>query len=517
MERKSSIKDVHKCITQDYPELYKTLVSKLGENNPFAKFSIGAGAYVWSDNRCHWLRMIDASELKQSFVRESIDHTKADVATIIGAKTAGALFTIPDDSYIYYNEDGGDVRILIAGWGFKKPVRVTSGPETAQIRQKNPVSISFSYDGDRLKNYAFGLRLAKQVKRLSTDGSGLCSFGDLKVGENYIVVDFKNGGDYQLNIIEGQSVYNFDVTQYSQLDIFAVSDDQPLHGEKVEVLYHGNQYEATTDKEGHATIKLPFYENESATATMREKTESTCMSDTGGQIQFVFQSDTPVIPDKKIEEIFNPYVLVKKENGDFVDNYPIKVEYNDDTTDYMSDAEGKVKLSNLEVGKSMKVIDGNNPENVAEYVLDSEQQEYVFIIPDVHDDRRDVKVMFRDMKGNPIVCNNVVFRQADALEQTKQLDANGDTYLKPGDFKVGTTISACINGWSNAEQYSPIPFTLEEDEYEYLLQEKESTTKSSWWEIILEILAVLVSIVLLLVLWPLFEVFCEEMFESIYL
>jgi hypothetical protein len=77
-------------------------------------------------------------------------------------------------------------------------------------------------------------------------------------------------------------------------------------------------------------------------------------------------------------------------------------------------------------------------------------------------------------------------------------------------------MSAHINGWSNAEQYPPIPFTLEEDEYEYLLQEKESTTKSTWWKIFLEILTVLVAIASLWLLWPFFEVFCLEMFKSIY-
>ena len=98
MERKSSVKDVHQYIKQDYPELYKALCSKLGESNPFAKFSIGAGNYVWSDNRCKWNRMIDASELKQSIIHESLNQTKADVATIIGSKTAEALFTTPDNS-----------------------------------------------------------------------------------------------------------------------------------------------------------------------------------------------------------------------------------------------------------------------------------------------------------------------------------------------------------------------------------------------------------------------------------
>ena len=304
MERKSSIKDVHKYIKQDYPELYKTLCSKLGESNPFAKFSIGAGNFVWSDNRCQWHRMIDASELKQSIIQDSLNQTKAEVATIIGSKTADALFTTPDNSYIYYNDDNGEVKILVAGWGFKKPVRVVSGPQISTVSQKNPISISFSYDGDRLKNYEFGLRLAKQVKRLSTDGSGLYVFDNLKVGENYVVTDINSGQDFQLNIIEGQSLYDFDVTRYSTLNVSAVSDDQPIIGESVEILYNGKRYDTTTDGNGHATIQLPLYDGESVTASMRDKSESTRISETGGSIEFVFKTEKPdEDPAKKFVDI----------------------------------------------------------------------------------------------------------------------------------------------------------------------------------------------------------------------
>lgn len=600
MERKSSIKDVHKYIKQDYPELYKTLCSKLGENNPFAKFSIGAGNYVWSDNRCQWSRMIDASELKQSIIIDSLNQTKADVAAIIGSKTAEALFTTPDNSYIYYNDNNGEVKILVTGWGFKKPVRVVVGPETTMTSHKNPISISFSYDGDRLKNYEFGLRLAKQVKRLSTDSSGLYVFDNLKVGENYVVTDINSSKDFQLNITEGQSLYDFDVTKYSALNISAISDDQPINGERVEILYHGRRYDTTTDGNGHATIQLPLYEGESVTASMRDKNESTRISESGGNIEFVFKTEKPVEPDKKFvniqvsvmkdsemlpsqpvtigyggvtfegitdsngtfskqleeipnevctvntpgfesqskllncnelnkfvfekttaktptKDVFNPFILVKRENGDVVDNYPIAVEYDENITDFFSNAEGIVALSDFEDGKTMKVIDKNNLDNVADYTLDKEQKEYVFIIPEEEkEETKDIKVMFRDLKGNPVVCSNVIFRQEGKPELKAQLNADGDTFFKEGIFDVNSPMTVHIIGWSNSEQYPPIPFTLEDDEYEYLLQEKESETKSTWWKILLEILACLIAIASLWLLWPFFEGFCQGMFESIY-
>ena len=592
MERKSSVKDVHQYIKQDYPELYKTLCSKLGESNPFAKFSIGAGNYVWSDNRCQWDRMIDASELKQSIIHDSLNQTKADVATKIGSKTAEALFTTPDNSYIYYNDDNGDVKILIAGWGFKKPVRIISGPDTSTVPLKNPVSISFSYDGERLKNYEFGLRLAKQVKRLSTDDGGLYVFDNLKIGENYIVTDINNNKDFQLNIIAGQSLYDFDVTRFTTLDVSARCDDQPIIGETVGITCHGKKYDITTDGNGHATIQLPLYDGEEVKAFMRDKEETIHISANDNHIDFIFEKEKNVVdiqvcvkkdgqavaerlvaidygdfhfegntdpngiykcqmeekpnveckvstPEYEsqskllhVEDLntfdfdkttthetdsFTPYILVKRENGEIVADYPISVEYDGSKNDYISDGNGIIKLPELEVGKTIIVTDGNDAENRTEYLLKKEEEEYVFIIPDeIEDESKDIKVMFRDMKGTPIVCNNVTFHQEGKPELSFQLDENGDAYIKEGTFDINKTIHASINGWTNKEQYSPIPFELEKDEYEYLLQEKEPQYKSTWWKIILEILAILISICLFIILWPIFEEFCSSFYNSFY-
>lgn len=602
MERKSSVKDVHQYIKQDYSELYKTLCSELRDNNPFAKFSIGAGNYVWSDNRYQWHRMIDSSSFKRSMIQDMIAQTKEEIKPLVGAKTVEVLFTTPDDSYIYYNDDGGDLKILVTGWGFKKPTRIIVKPPKEDIDQDNTISLSFSYDGEKLKDYEFGLRLKNRIKRLHTNENGIFEekFG---IGESYTVTDINNNKDFSLVIVEGQSSYDFDVTRYSTLDVSAISDGQPINGETVEILYHGKRYDTTTDVHGHATIQLPLYDGESVTASMRGKNESTRISETGENIEFVFKTEKPKEPEepakkfvdiqvsvmkdsemlpsqpvtisyggvsiegitdlngifsKQIEEIpnevcavdtpgfesqskllncnelnkfvfekttatapandyFNPFILVKRENGDIVDNYPIAIEYDDNITDYISNAEGIVALSDFEDGKTMKVIDKNNLDNVADYTLNKEQKEYVFIIPEEKpEEPKDIKVMFRDLNGNPVVCSSVIFRQEGKPELRAQLNADGDTFFKEGIFDVNSPMTVHIIGWSNSEQYPPIPFTLEENEYEYLLQEKEPKTKSTWWKIILEILACLVAIASLWLLWPFFEGFCQGMFESIY-
>ena len=67
-----------------------------------------------------------------------------------------------------------------------------------------------------------------------------------------------------------------------------------------------------------------------------------------------------------------------------------------------------------------------------------------------------------------------------------QLDAEGNTYFAKTTFQVGPEIETTFIG--SEKEYDPIKFTLEDNENEYLLQEKGD---GGWWYIVLEILAVL--------------------------
>ena len=118
MERKSPIEELYKSIPQDLPSLYEALCSKLGDSNPFAKFSIGSGTYIWKDDRYQWQKMVDAGDDEQPFIKDALHCTIESVSKIIGVKTANALFITPDDSYLYYYDDGDQTRILVTGWGF---------------------------------------------------------------------------------------------------------------------------------------------------------------------------------------------------------------------------------------------------------------------------------------------------------------------------------------------------------------------------------------------------------------
>lgn len=590
MEKKSSIKEVHKLVQQDYPELYKKITGILGDESPFAKFSIGAGNYIWSDNRCNWHQMIAWSSMKQEAVKEALAGVRTKFSSQFGEKQTELLFSVPDDGYIFFNDDEGDVRILLTGWGFKKPVRINTKPIIEEIVKKNPITIAFIYGGTRLPNYQFGLRLSNKVRKLHTEADGLCHMGNLGIGERYIIYDIQNNNNtYNLEIVDGQSHYDIDLTKYTLLNVSAFADEQPIYNEHIEIVYHGTQYNAVTDAGGHATLELPLYEDENLSATLRGQSKSTNIHADGNRIDFVFQTPLPPPPvvetnvvvtvmidgaacpnhnitinyngqtynggtnengqfvqhlpisdgelcnvsadnyisqrkeltstpinEFRFEKCLNkvvPKIIVKRENGDVVGDYPVTVETNGESNHYITDVNGRIVLPEITENVTMTVIDGNNQSHTEEYIVTSEQEEYIFTIPDeepVIEHR--LKLMFRDKKGKPIKCNGVRFHQEGSEDVNVTLDENGDTYLPKDTFKTGEKITASINGWE--ENYDPIPFMTDENEDEYLLQEKPST--KSWRIILLQILAVLTTVFAVTILWPYLEALAAGIYQGVY-
>lgn len=593
MERKSSVNEVHKVVQKDLSELFKTLSKKLGQDNPFAKVSIGNGYYLWSDTRCQWNQMITAGDFEQSIVKDALLRTKKKIAPLIGNNTADLLFTTPDDSYIYYNDDDDAVKILITGWGFKKPVRVTGGPDDGKLRKNIPVTLSFSYDGEKQSMYEFGVQIPTQIKKFKTDKTGHYHFSNLTQKE-LLLKDFVTGKDFHLVVEEGREEYDFDVTVYTKLLFKATVDNNPIVGENISVKYCGKSYDVATDSNGSAVVQLPLHENEQAIATLRDQSHSEEILSGVNNIEFAFE--TPIekvstdievsvmednkpaagksvvityagkqyngttnerglftqqvdvksdescsvsVPDyesqsKILQEtainVFRfekvtahpeplvepvklaPHILIEGDNGFIGNKYPILVEYNGITTNYISDENGIVQLPEMEEGKTMKVTDGFNPSNTAEYKLKSEQTEYVFHVPyEPKEEKAEIKIMLRNVEGKPIKCDRVRFLQEGTNDVLASLDKNGDTYLSVDTFNVDKPISVSIHG--GIKEYSPFAFTFDKNENEYLLQEKNTT---SWLSILLQILLVLASIAIVYYIWPVLAEIFGGTFAGLY-
>lgn len=604
MEKKSSVKEVYKTIKQDLPELHKILCNKLGEDNPFAKISLGAGFYAWADDRYQWHSLSEASDLKQETVNSALFKLKNNIAGKLGEKTADALFTVPDDGYIYYNDDAEETKILITGWGFKKPIRVISEGDKGSFKKKNPISLSFLYDGERLPKYEFGIRLTKQLKRLSTDNDGYYKFSNLKVGEHFTLVDLNKGNDLKLSIIEGKSQYDFDVTAYTTINVSISENELPLQNEDISLSYHNKDYQLKTDSAGNAKIEVAYHEGEIVSASVRDQNKQQAIDATENHISFSFESpveEPPLqpkntdisisvlfnsqgVPNQKVvitygdntyegltddngkfiqnvefqenancevsvigyepqskllepeienifvfdkteqpkeegekeeeEAPFTPYIVVKRKDGSVVPDYSINITKPNDHQVAMSDDAGIVQVTDVFPGDNITVTDTNHPENSCSYLLDANQIEYVFFIEE--DEEEDItpliKLIFRDVNDNAISCEEVNLHQDGVEDINSPLDEDGVTYIESDHFKTGVPVEITFKGWK--DEYKPVPFTIDKDEYEYLIQEKEP--KTSWKRRMLEILLGVLTAILCFILWPIIEAFVTGFANEIY-
>lgn len=592
MEKKTPTRDIYPVTTKNIKGISEDLIRAFGAEVPFAKFSIGGGFYVWSDNRCNWLQMIAASESEQKVIRDAYYEFKKRFTPLLGEQNAEILFTIPDESYIYYCRVGGETKFLITGWGFMKPTKHTGGPDIIDVKDIHSTSWSLCYDGTPLPNYEFGIKAGNDVKRKITPNDGVFKLEKCDVGSSYTIVDLKSGKEFNVMVTSENRHYDFDITTRCKLVLSATEGATPIVGECINVAYNEKAYSATTNQEGKAEIALPYFENTIIEATLRGESKCDIIQLAGNEIAFNFQSevapeitttvevevykDSMPSPNEfvtvsysgrvfngitdlngkyscvvkivegavcevsvgdygnksreltqtpynlfrfdKLSEIVDdktlitPYIFIKGEEGYIGSKYPIRVEYNGISTQYVSDENGIVQLPKMEAGAEMVVYDVLHDDNIERYTLDAETLEYIFHIPN-KPVKQDIKVMFRDYYDRPVKCDSVRFYQEETLiEHTTTLDEEGCAYFDYDTFLYDRELTATINGWERT--YKPIAFTIEEGEYAYLIQELKP--KTNWQVILLQIFALLAAIALVGAIWILFEPLCREIFDLIY-
>lgn len=516
MEKKSKSGDIHKIVlNRDYTEYHKTLVKLFGNDNPFAKVRLGAGYYLWADTTCKWEPLTTADEFVENDVRNAVHQARKMVETKLSDKElVDKLFTVPDDSYIYFTEDGGKVKILLTGWGFKKPVDPRVKIDLENMKKDNPVDLSFSFDGVRLVDYEFLIKTPQRQRALKTDEAGVFHFDNLSVGKSFVVIDQPTGKQINVVVTEGQSHYDFDVTTYADLCVTAQKDGAPMQNETVEVQFHGKSYSMRTNAAGMAVFKLPRYEGETISATVSGETKTDALSADGNRMEFSFET-----PKEAVKTVVRVSVF---KNGESFANEKVRVEYAGNAFEGITDASGSFE-------KEVEIVEGEVCKATVEGFATKEKQleerpvnEFIFEKKDEPKPEppgepvKDISIQLLDKMKKPMAGKTIVFKNsgqnADG-DVTFVLDDDGKAKFPENTFPKNKPLTVELMN-SDSENVK-IPLTIEDGEYEYVLQEKE-TTSSSGTNIFLQVLAVVAAMIVSLVGVIALEVLCPEVFNQIY-
>ena len=553
--RKVPTKDVYQTINSDIQAIYKDLLKEFGRDTLFAKIDIGGGFYLWSDHRNGWKPMNDASATVQQDVRATFLREKEEIKKKKGNAIAERLFTYPDDSFIYFRDDGGEIEVLLTGWGFKKPVKHDPQPNFKKIKVEQSVSVSFSVDGVPQPEYAFAIMLPIGKKQLLTGEDGRYVIGKLKAGENRKLIDAE-GKEHLLEIIEGQTHYDFNVTPEKKIEepkkeleplklfqpyIKVVDEDgNPLPDYPLTIDIEGKSYDSKSSLEGKVDDLRVMWHSLDADGNVTEQhliadhitiidgnnsehTETVYLH--SEQEEYIFV--VPKVLEEELEplKLFQPYIKVVDEDGNPLPDYPLTIDIEGRLYDSVSSSEGKVddlrvmwhSLDDNDnvteqhlITDHITIIDGNNSEHTETVHLQMDQEEYMFVIPKAPE--RIITIRVRDANDRPMECERMVISQSGVEDINLRPTPDGCINISAAELNTQEPLSVSLKGAK--EVFAPIGFTLDDEEDEYLLQEQEVKPKANkkWLVYMLIALGTIVMVATCLLLPKL----CEIVYRAIY-
>ena len=139
----------------------------------------------------------------------------------------------------------------------------------------------------------------------------------------------------------------------------------------------------------------------------------------------------------------------------------------------------------------MYVVDSYNPQNSAVYLLNAEQQEYIFKVPySSSKGNPDIKIIVLDKNDKPLDAGTILFRQ-DSSDILANLNNDGTVYLDKNYFATDKPISIILTVADR--KFKPISFRIKKDETEYIVHIEKP---GLWWKRVLEILMIVFLIIL---------------------
>lgn len=313
MKVKVDVRAVNRLIDPRFPieKLYKQLKGEEGNIGLiFGEPSAGAGQLLWTLDGEGWISFKDLDDEKKPLASLIFKEKQEKLKTSLGnSKLSDTILILPEDKYLFFRNMDSEPEVGLTCWGycyphFKGGMELETWVKRIKVQE---VAISFSWDGNLLKDYPF--KFNKYTRQTATNGRFLVD-QPLPVGSSYSVSTLK-GETFTLLVVEGQKDYNFDLTEYFSVDITVKKDGKALAESEIELNFNGVNQHLKTDSSGCVSLRLPFVGAKDGTVrepqtecvvTCEGETESQTPSVEKHQLHYLFQLMTPVKEEPKKED-----------------------------------------------------------------------------------------------------------------------------------------------------------------------------------------------------------------------
>lgn len=332
---------------------------------------------------------------------------------------AEALFSIPSEEDIYQvQKPDGTVGVALSRWAIK----LTLSSENADpiIKLINipkpdhyPVSVAIRYsDGAPFASEPFFFYYQdNSAKRLKTNEKGHFQLGQLKEGRPFVIRQLKEDSEEQRFIVDKeQSVYPVIFPRYIDFSVLVINQEgTPMVNQEIHLIKSGEERVYRTGEDGEFLVESVLLDN--------ERIELTTFGGDFSQT-YPLNIETEQLVFRLEEKMFGELTLLVKDQHDKpYGNYLVKVEEDEDTSDYRTNKEGRVELGAVEYKKELSFVDGKDPDNKIDYTVQKGAQEVVLrvdrpVIPPV-------KVRLLNHKKEPIPAVPLDLRIGESVYQRK--------------------------------------------------------------------------------------------------
>lgn len=529
-----SSKNVFCKIKSDYDQIYN-LIEKLvpAECFIFGKRGVGENYLQWDFPEGEWRSIDKLDVLERQFVLDRIIKIKEKCTPILSEANFSnslidSVFSVPDDKYVFVKgRQDAQYDIMLGAWGYKYPERITAdGPvirnsETLKYQNAN---LLFLNDQQPVPDRQFNLVFPSGKKKmLVCDKAGRYMVSAIPEGYELVVEDVKTQKRFCHKIDLSRQEYICDLTCYCNIEVHVHEADEPLAEYPVQIEYNGLISTLTTDTSGKCSKRLVIADGFLCKVTAGKKNEERILSKGLEVFDFLLEpvvqdipmQDSPVIQEESVPEVqddckpeisderedeipaesadreFYPQIKIVGTDGFIGAYYPITVTLDDKTEDRISDRDGIIKIGIQKEGGKMYVVDSYNPQNSAVYLLNAEQQEYIFKVPySSSKGNPDIKIIVLDKNDKPLDAGTILFRQ-DSSDILANLNNDGTVYLDKNYFATDKPIS--IIPTVADRKFKPVSFQIKKDETEYIVHIEKP---GLWWKRVLEILMIVFLIIL---------------------
>lgn len=452
----------------------------------FAPVYVTHSSIYWSDaDPSLWSVLSDAPEDIRSAVRTRLETLKANLSAKYPqhAMRIASVFSVPNDDFIFWRENGLAIDIRVTGWGFANFKRAVGGPirDVPSDSKLRNVTLSFSIDGQRRPHRIFDYMRGTAWATEETDADGFYSFGNLAPGVSIKARDKNTGIERTMPVTDDTHNIDIDITEYLTVRIEAFHDGVPLSDDAY--LDYGHRTARMQLTSGVAEARLPWLEDTPCKVELNgEIQERTLAKNTVNTFRFDFI--TPQNPSTEVK------VLVTAD-GIPVAEEPVLVRYRD----------SERRLNTDENGLAVTAFDTPDPlaeprlltvkvrDRQASDPLSDKNLEYHFAFDTPERVYFDAHLKVLDSDDNPVPAYPVIIDKGDGEPACQYLtDSEAcvalDSVLSGNTLKVADALNTAYSQeyllFNYQEEYIfHLPYRLQPSSGDMLLRVIEKDGKPS--------------------------------------